>query len=56
MMCAGTGYPDNSVSKEIYHTGWAQNVIFLDESKILNKQEKTFSYKGNFRKLKRIVK
>lgn len=55
MMCAGAGLPDNKPQKVYSYTGWAQNVIFLDESKILNKQGKTFSYEGNFKKLKRIV-
>ncbi len=55
MMCAGAGLPDNKPKEVESYTGWAKNVIFLDESKILDRQEKTFSYKGNFKKLKRIV-
>lgn len=56
MMCAGAGLLDNNPEKVINRSGWAQNVIFLDESKILDRQgKKAVSYKGNFKKLKRIV-
>lgn len=55
MMCAGSGLKDNKATDKVSTGGWAQNIIFLDETKILDRQGKKFKYENEIGKTKRIV-
>ncbi len=55
-MYSGSSLKDNKASDKNNTDGWAQNIVFLNETKILNRQGKKFKYKNEILKTKRINK